>query len=79
MIWIAQILLAKVASKMGILATVKARVVLLTEVVDSVVRLRLRLSPKNNTISPSDCILFHSRVAKKCRPAGVIFFSRCYR
>ena len=62
MVWIAQILVAKVASRMGMLAMVKTRVVLLTKVVDWVVRLRLKLSPNNNTISPSDCILFHRLV-----------------
>ena len=61
MIWIAQIFVARVANKMGMLATVKARVVLLTKVVDWIAKLRFRLPP-NTTIFPSKCILFQRLV-----------------
>ena len=60
MIWIAQILVARVANKMGMFAMVKARGMLLTKVVDWIAKLRFRLPP-NTTISPADCILFQTR------------------
>ena len=69
MIWIAQILVARVASRMGTLATVKAMGMLLTRLVDWVAKLRFRLLP-NNTIFPSDCFLFNRLVWNGGRERG---------
>ena len=66
MIWIAQILVARVAVKRGMLATVKARGMLFTRVVAWVARLRFRLPP-SNTISTSKCMLSNRLVRLEWR------------
>ena len=74
MIWIAQILVAREATRMGTLATVKARGMLFTRVVAWVARLRFRLPP-SNTISPSSCILSNRLVwSEEC---GRVTSSTC--